>query len=284
VPEEDVTVSVARDTLVCVHAHPDDEALFTGGTQARFGAEGIRQVLVTCTDGSLGFDPKGLTPLDPLHDSAATASTRSFELRASAAVLGLDRVVELGYRDSGMSGWPTNGAPDAFINQPVEEVAERILEVLDEERPRIVATYDANGFYGHPDHIHTHHAVMAAVERCESVERVVAVAMTQAAVERAIEVAEATRSLLPEWLGSRLVGTVLEGAVDVEVDCSSFASLKQRAVAAHVSQIDNEALVAMRADIFAAVFGIERYVTVFDRSGRPSAARRLFDREWLSGS
>ena len=33
-------------TLVCFHAHPDDEAIQTGGTMARAHAEGHRVVLV----------------------------------------------------------------------------------------------------------------------------------------------------------------------------------------------------------------------------------------------
>ena len=43
-------------TLVCVHAHPDDEALFTAGISAHYGALGYQVVLVTCTNGRLGFD------------------------------------------------------------------------------------------------------------------------------------------------------------------------------------------------------------------------------------
>lgn len=44
-------------TLMAVHAHPDDEATGTGGVLARYAAEGIRTVLVTCTDGGCGDGP-----------------------------------------------------------------------------------------------------------------------------------------------------------------------------------------------------------------------------------
>lgn len=44
-------------TLMAVHAHPDDEATGTGGILARYAAEGIRTVLVTCTDGGCGDGP-----------------------------------------------------------------------------------------------------------------------------------------------------------------------------------------------------------------------------------
>ena len=58
-------------TLMAVHAHPDDEVISTGGTLARYAQEGIRTVVVTCTDGSQGFGPGGVLP-----DSPATTSTR----------------------------------------------------------------------------------------------------------------------------------------------------------------------------------------------------------------
>src|ERR1019366_2238561 len=41
-------------TLMAVHAHPDDEAVSTGGVLARYADEGVRTVLVTCTDGRCG--------------------------------------------------------------------------------------------------------------------------------------------------------------------------------------------------------------------------------------
>src|SRR5947208_12803701 len=80
-------------TLVAFHAHPDDEALFTGGTLARCSAEGHRVVVVTATAGELGLTGAGAADL---------GATRSAELDAAAAALGVARVVHLGYGDSGM--------------------------------------------------------------------------------------------------------------------------------------------------------------------------------------
>ena len=54
-------------TLLCVHAHPDDEALFTAGVEAHYAQRGVRQVLITCTTGDLGFDADGRGPLDEGH-------------------------------------------------------------------------------------------------------------------------------------------------------------------------------------------------------------------------
>ena len=146
-------------TTIFVHAHPDDESLFTGGRQAMGFARGERQVLVTCTDGSLGFDPEGQTPLDDDHDRTATALARSAELRLAVGLLGCDRLIELAYPDSGMAGWPTCESPAAFANQPVDDVAGRLVAIFDDEGPCVVVTYAADGFYGHPDHVATHRAV-----------------------------------------------------------------------------------------------------------------------------
>src|ERR1700712_710586 len=99
---------------MAVHAHPDDEATGTGGVLARAAAEGIRTVLVTCTDGGCGDGPGGVKPGEPGHDPAAVAAVRRRELDAACAVLGVDSLEMLGYADSGMDGWAQNSAPGAF--------------------------------------------------------------------------------------------------------------------------------------------------------------------------
>ncbi len=98
-------------TLMAVHAHPDDEATGTGGVLARYAAEGIRTVLVTCTDGGCGDGPGGVKPGDPGHDPAAVALMRRRELEASCGVLKVSDLEMLDYADSGMMGWPSNDAP-----------------------------------------------------------------------------------------------------------------------------------------------------------------------------
>ena len=100
-------------TLMAVHAHPDDEAISTGGILARYSAEGVRTVLVTCTNGELGDAPGGIKPGEPGHDEAVVVPLRRKELEASCEVLGVTNLELLGYHDSGMEGWPQNDAPDA---------------------------------------------------------------------------------------------------------------------------------------------------------------------------
>ena len=91
-------------TLMAVHAHPDDEALGTGGVLARYADEGVRTVLVTCTNGELGDAPGGVKPDDPAHDEDVVVPLRRQELEASCRALGISDLELLGYHDSGMEG------------------------------------------------------------------------------------------------------------------------------------------------------------------------------------
>ena len=86
-------------TLVVFHAHPDDEAIATGGSMARAHAEGHRVVLVVATNGEHGEVP------DDLAEGETLADRRRAETERSAAALGVDEVLWLGYADSGMTGW-----------------------------------------------------------------------------------------------------------------------------------------------------------------------------------
>src|SRR5271156_6854034 len=74
-------------TIVAFHAHPDDEVLLTGGTIAWLAAEGHRVIIVVACDGEVWPDQH--------------RGQRLEELRASAAILGADKAVHLGYADSG---------------------------------------------------------------------------------------------------------------------------------------------------------------------------------------
>ena len=95
-------------TLMAIHAHPDDEVISTGGVLARYADEGVRTVVVTCTDGSQGFGPGRVLPGEPGHDRDAVAKVRKAELERSCAALGVGHLEMLGYRDSGMAGWAGN--------------------------------------------------------------------------------------------------------------------------------------------------------------------------------
>src|SRR5207302_7448928 len=148
---------MAERTLLAVHAHPDDECIGTGGILARYAAEGVRTVLVTCTDGAVGeiSDPALATPENLVE-------VRSHELDESVRILGVSRLVKLGYRDSGMAGTADNDNPASFNQAHFDDAVERVVQVMRAERPQVVVTYDERGGYGHPDHIRAHQVALAA--------------------------------------------------------------------------------------------------------------------------
>src|ERR1700678_419764 len=79
-------------TLMAVHAHPEDEVLGTGGVLAAYAGQGVRTVLVTCTNGEQGDGPGGVKPGEPGHDAAQVAAVRLAEVRESAELLGVSHL------------------------------------------------------------------------------------------------------------------------------------------------------------------------------------------------
>jgi LmbE family N-acetylglucosaminyl deacetylase len=151
-------------TFLAVHAHPDDEASSSGGLYRLLADQGARTVLVTCTNGECGDALDGAKPDADHHDGDEVAAIRAVELDNAVKILGISRLVRLGYRDSGMIGWPQNEDPESFWATPVEVAAAKLAEVLREERPQVIMTYNEHGFYGHPDHIQANRITLAALD------------------------------------------------------------------------------------------------------------------------
>ena len=154
--------------LLLVHAHPDDESIYTGATMARYAAEGAQVTLVTCTLGELGeIIPPSLAHLAAEREDRL-GEYRTGELAAACAALGVTDHRFLGgpgrWRDSGMMGTEGNADPRCFWRADVDQAARALLEVIAEVRPQVVVTYDANGAYGHPDHIQAHRVAWRAFE------------------------------------------------------------------------------------------------------------------------
>lgn len=154
--------------ILLVHAHPDDETIGTGATMAHYAAAGIDVTLVTCTLGEEGeIHVPELALLAP-DQADQLGGYRLTELAAACAALGVRDHRFLGgagrYRDSGMMGTPANEHPRCFWRADLDQAAGYLVEVMRQVRPRVLVTYDPNGFYGHPDHIQAHRVAMRAAE------------------------------------------------------------------------------------------------------------------------
>ena len=241
-------------TIVFFHAHPDDEAIATGGSMARAKRDGHRVILVSATRGELGeFAPDALAPGETLIDR------RVAELHAAAEVLGVDRVEFLGYRDSGMAGEATNDDDEAFWQADIDEAAARLARLLEEEHADVLTVYDDHGNYGHPDHIQVHRVGVRAAELAGT-PRVYEATMNRDHLRRLMELVpqdpdapEAPADL--ETLGST------EDLITTTIDVRDFVGYKRNAMVAHASQIPADSFfLQLPEDAFREAFGYEWYI------------------------
>ena len=149
-----------KKTILAALAHPDDESFGMGGTLALYASQGHNVYLICATRGEAGTVDE-----HHLNGYESIAELRENELRCAAGHLGLRDIFFLDYRDSGMPGMEANQHPDAQINAPIDEVAEKVVRYIRELRPDVVLTFDPIGGYRHPDHIHIHQATVLAFEK-----------------------------------------------------------------------------------------------------------------------
>jgi LmbE family N-acetylglucosaminyl deacetylase len=254
-------------TLVAFHAHPDDEALFTGGTLARCSAEGHRVVLVVATSGERGLAAPGLAGGD-LGPGLGTdlGTVRAAELDRAAAALGVARVVNLGYGDSGFPA-PAVAPAGSFCAAPVEEAAARLRAVLDEERADVLTVYDEAGGYGHQDHIRVREVGLLAASAAASPPRVLEATIDRAAIQRAIRLLNRF-GVRPGGMRAADLAHAYRPRAEIThvVDVRRYVRAKQQALAAHASQAGGG------ADV--------RTVSLLARLPRP-LARLVIGREWF---
>lgn len=227
--------------LALVHAHPDDESLWTGGTIARYAAEGAEVMVITCTLGEEGeIIPDDLRQLRA-QEADQLGGYRIGELRAALAELGVRRHAFLGgpgrWRDSGMVGDPANDRPRAFVKGSLDEQAGVLAGLLAEFRPQVLVSYDSFGGYGHPDHIRAHEITVAAAQRVPEVARVFYAVQSRAAVRSGVEVLAGWGDQpfrLPAEDDLAVVDDELIGTV---IDTGAYVPAKLRALRAHATQV-----------------------------------------------
>jgi LmbE family N-acetylglucosaminyl deacetylase len=244
-------------TVTFFHAHPDDEAIATGGTMASLAAAGHRVVLVTATRGELGEVADGY-----LRPGETLGERRVVEQADAAAVLGVARQLFLGYHDSGMEGEETNARDDVFAAADVDEAAARLAAVLVEEASDVLVVYDEHGGYGHPDHVQVHEVGMAAADRVGTPVVYMATMDRGFMMELRREAADSEFGPDDELEGAETMGEP-SGRITTELDVRPWLATKRDAMRAHASQITEESFfLSMPDDVFSRVWGQEWYIRV----------------------
>ena len=253
-------------TLVCFHAHPDDESIATGGSIARAVDEGHGVVIVMATDGRHGETPVDLAQTETLVDR------RRSETEASARVLGAREVRWLGYHDSGMTGWPQNQHPEAFMSADVDQAASQLADILEEVGADVLTCYDWHGGYGHPDHIQVHRVGHRAAQILQGRGRSVRLLESTMNRSRLAETIRASGEAefdpdAPADDGNPF-GT-LEEDITMAVDVSRYIDAKRASIASHASQVtDSSIFLQMPSELFAVAFGTEWFI----EPGKPGGA------------
>lgn len=256
-------------TLVCLHAHPDDEAIATGGVMAKAADEGHRVVLVVATRGEHGEVVDGV-----LAPGEELAARRMRELEAAAEILGVHRVEVLGYVDSGMMGAPENDLPGSFWTADVEEAAGRLAEILVEEQADVLTCYDEHGGYGHPDHIQVHRVGLRAAELAGT-PKVFQSTINRDHILRLAAEQQAQGPPPPELADVGVPDVAAdpgfgmpESVITCAVDVRPWIHRKRAAMRAHASQIGpDHFMLALPDDAFAAVFGTEWFIRAGEGPG-----------------
>ncbi|KKE99660.1 N-acetyl-1-D-myo-inositol-2-amino-2-deoxy-alpha-D-glucopyranoside deacetylase [Mycolicibacterium obuense] len=261
--------------LLFVHAHPDDETLTTGGTIAHYCARGAQVQVLTCTLGEEG-EVIGEQWAQLAVDAAdQLGGYRIGELTAALAALGVDRPRYLGgagrWRDSGMAGTPARHR-QRFVDGDVHEQTAELAAVIDDLRPHVVVTYDPQGGYGHPDHIHAHRITTAGVAAAQwRVPKVYWNVMSQSGIRDGL----AGLSGLPEsWVTLDAEALPLVGfaddTIDAAIDVTAHLPAKLAALRAHATQVqvapDGTAM-ALSNNIALPVPLVEHYVLVEGQVG-----------------
>lgn len=260
---------------MAVHAHPDDESSKGAATTARYAAEGVDVLIVTCTGGERGSI---LNPsyVDPPRTADALARARREEMAAAAAALGV-RQRWLGFVDSGLpEGDPLPPLPDGcFAALPLEEATAPLVRLVREFRPHVMTTYDPTGGYPHPDHVMCHKVATEAYGSAGNPEhyrgqglpwepiklyynhdfslrrlRTTHEAMTEAGMS----------SPFGDWIETRAMREISERGVTTRIHCAPWFPARDAALRAHATQVDPDGFFfAVPRDLEVRVWPVEEY-------------------------
>jgi len=252
------TPDLRGHTVLVLHAHPDDESIFTGITLRRLADAGARTVLVVATAGELGMSRV------PLRVGETVPERRITELERAAELLGVARLALLGYRDSGLPGWESGSHVRALAVADPLRLAAAVARIAAAEGATTIVHDDEQGIYGHPDHRATSRVGATAAE-------LLGVAAYRMTVDREhLHISARDRHLVH---GAARAAAVPFGRMTAEIPLAisgtpAELATKRSAITAHASQV---AEADVPADGFADAYGLEW----FGRSGPPGVLDTL---------
>jgi LmbE family N-acetylglucosaminyl deacetylase len=171
-------------------------------------------------------------------------------------------------------GWPSNHAPGAFWELPVESAAAPLAALLERYQPQVVVTYDDYGFYGHPDHIQAHRITVAALDMTGLPAKLYFPTVRRSRLgqfrEKMTEVGVELPPIDEDRFGSP------DADVAASIDCRDQAGAKFAALAAHASQQDNIFFLRLSMEDFTEMFGTEEFIRPRDPTGTPTPEDDLF--------
>lgn len=273
-----------------MHAHPDDEAISTGATIARYTAAGVRVCLVTCTRGEYGEIVDDEMAASGSWSPERLAEQRMTEMKDALAQLGNPNFEWLGgagrWWDSGMVGVPQNDGPRAFHRADPEEATLALVEILRRERPAVVVTYDENGGYGHPDHIQAHRVTMASID--PAADPAYAPELGEPWQVRKVYWSVIPREAMQQIaeMGGTELSDMMPGVpsdeITARVDGRELVATKRAVLAAHRSQVDlSQGLLSVIAN--RPEFGFEHFQLVRGERGPAGPGEHGWEDDLFAG-
>ena len=236
---------------MAVHAHPDDESSKGAATMARYVAEGVDVLVVSCTDGERGDVLNPALQHDP-EILRNLPEVRRREMAEAQRILGVQHTW-LGFVDSGLpEGDPLPPLPEGcFALEPIEVTTEALVRVIRDFRPHVMTTYDEHGGYPHPDHVMCHTVSMSAFaaagdpgayvhtgQAWQPLKIYYNQTLTKARIQSYHDAMEAAGIESPygEWI-SRWQDRG-ERTITTRVECADYFELRDQALLAHATQVD----------------------------------------------
>jgi len=237
--------------LMAVHAHPDDESSKGAATMAKYAADGVEVLVVSCTDGERGDVLNPALKNDP-EIQRNLPEVRRREMAKAQEILGVQHTW-LGFVDSGLpEGDPLPPLPEGcFALEPIEVTTEALVRVIRDFKPHVMTTYDENGGYPHPDHIMCHTVSMSAFVAAGDVSAYAHAGqawqplkiyynqtLTKARIMAYHDAMEAAGIESPygEWI-SRWEDRG-ERTITTKIECADYFGVRDQALLAHATQVD----------------------------------------------